>query len=323
MSANNSPRFSIAGYDGTAVTLIACSGYAVLTATVLVQFDLPTAVRIPLALPLVLFVPGFCVVSALFPPVDFTDRLVGSVHGERHPAFGFATGERFVLSVIASVVVVPVAALVANPLTGIELAPVLAGVAAVTVLGSVVAILRIRSARGTLTRPHGRSGLDGLDVARPAWDGLTIATALLVAVLLFSSAAVSLTGTGQQAPETQFYVGNPSAVPDAALSDGGSAAVELRIAHDLDASQRYTVVVARGTVEGSDGGPVENLTEVTRTSTTVASGATSTVSHTVNESAVDDASTVTFLLYTGSGPVRLDPDDAHRSLRLSLNRSVD
>jgi len=179
MTSTHPNRFSIAGYDGTAVLLMACSVYAVAAAVALVGFDLPTAARIPLALPLVLFVPGYGVVSALFPPVDFPERLAGVGREDRHPAFGFATAERGVLSVIASIVVVPAVALAANPVTGIELTPVLAGVAGVTVVSSAVAVLRIRGARNGLARPDGRSGLRAIGVAKPARDSLTFVTAVL------------------------------------------------------------------------------------------------------------------------------------------------
>jgi hypothetical protein len=321
MTSNHSAGFSIAGYDGTAVALAACSGYAVLAAVVLVLFDLPTAVRIPLALPIVLFVPGFGVVSALFPPTGSTDRLTGNESEDRHPAHGFGVGERFVLSVIASIVVVPAVALAVNPVTGIELAPVMAGVVAVTALASAVAIFRIRSTRGGLASPNGHSSLESLGVPVPALDGLTLVTGLLVAVLLFSSVGLSVTDAGQPAPETEFYVANPSEVSDpATLSDG---TVEFRIAHDLEVSQQYTIVVARGNAGGSGGGSTGSLTEVSRTTTTVGPDTTESVPYRVDGSAIDGASTVALLLYTGSAPAEPTPADAHRSLRVTSDGSAD
>ena len=318
MTSTHPNRFSIAGYDGTAVLLMACSVYAVAAAVALVGFDLPTAARIPLALPLVLFVPGYGVVSALFPPVDFPERLAGVGREDRHPAFGFATAERGVLSVIASIVVVPAVALAANPVTGIELTPVLAGVAGVTVVSSAVAVLRIRGARNGLARPDGRSGLRAIGVAKPARDSLTFVTAVLVAVLLFSSVAVSLTGPTATAPDTEFYVANPGEAPGTGVATDD--AFSLRIAHDRDESQRYTLVVAHagGPDAGAGDGSAGNLTEAARETRTVRAGTTARVSYAANATALADAEAVAFLLYTGSAPDDPSPSTAHRSLRVSV-----
>jgi len=60
--SNEAPRWNVGA------TLIAVSSYTVFVAGALLWFDLPTAVRLPLALPVVLFTPGYAVVTALPSP---------------------------------------------------------------------------------------------------------------------------------------------------------------------------------------------------------------------------------------------------------------
>lgn len=302
---------------GRTTTLAAVSVYAIVVAAVLWAGDgLPLAVRLPLVLPLLLVAPGYAVVTALFPSSGTMRSSHSDADGAgRVTSPGLTTLERGALSVVASVAVVPMVALAIASVASIAVGPILAGVAGVTVLASVVAVLRAPAAGALAMRQSDGSTRTVRDRCRAALgtlvtDRLTQVAVALAAVLLLASAAVAFTGGPADPASTEFYLASETGTPGDA--DVATGEYDLRITHHGEVSQRYTVVVL---LEGGDG----SSAELRRSSTVVDPGETAGETYSVDESELDGASTVRFLLYEGTAPESPSPDTAHRVLKLSVD----
>lgn len=289
--------------SGTSTALLAVGLYALVAAAVLGWVDgLPAAVRVPLALPLLIFAPGYAVVTALFPTTgptgteaDDEERLP-----ERRAQAGLSPVERGVLAVVASVAVVPMVALVAAVTVGVVLAPILAGVAGVTVVAAAVGLVRSPGAGAVPEAP--RDAGPDVDWTARLSDTVTLLAVGVAAVLLVASAAVAFVGSPDGGPGTEFYLaGGPT--------DGDDPAYDLRIDHEADDRQRYTVVVAAASAG--------DLTELDRFSTTVGPGETASETYSLDPDAVESDEELLFLLYEGDAPATPDRDGAHRVLELS------
>ena len=127
--------------DLTAVALI-----TILTgAAIVVPGVRSTGLRSVLAVPFVLFIPGYAIVAALFPEAGASD---GEADGETEASEravrpGLTYVERAALSFGVSIAVVPLIGLVLNITPfGIQLAPVLLSVSGVTLVASALAVYR-------------------------------------------------------------------------------------------------------------------------------------------------------------------------------------
>lgn len=288
----------------TTTRLIVTSAYAVGSAAVLsLLAGLPTAVRLPLGLPLLLFAPGYAILYALFPDDGRSESDPLTDSARDWGPLRLAAGERLVLAVVSSVAVVPMVAVAVNAVVGVRLAPILAGVAGVTILGAAIGIVRAPSEAVTYA--------DGTEAGggRTGWqralsDPLTLVAVALTALLLASSAGlVVVDGGAPDAPNTEFYV------LDERTGDDAVATFELRIAQDALAEQSYTVVAVRG-ANASD------WTEIDRVSVTVPADDPATGTFRVSRH--ESNTTVRFLLYEGEAPASPDPASAHRTLRQSV-----
>lgn len=296
--SNWSPNTTEAG------RLVALSAYVVAAGALLWGVTgLPTVVRIPLALPLLLFAPGYAFLSAIA-PVDGGTRaefLRNRTDGPRTGAVGGL--ERVLLAVVASVVLVPMAAVVANALVGVQFGPVVAVVAIITIICSVVGIYRAQPAGTPDSSVRGNFVTERL--RRTPTDPLTLGAIVLTVVLLASSVPLAIADSGSDSVATEFYVSD---------EDEAEATYDLRIAQDEVESQRYTVVVV---TESDATGSVE--TELDRFSTTVSEGQTASRTYQVPDSAREPGTTLQFLLYTGDAPDSPDPADSHRAIRQTVN----
>lgn len=167
---------------------------AVIGATVAL-LGAPALIRVPLALPLVLFVPGYALSAAIFPGRTGLDGL-----------------ERIALGFGCSLAVVPLIALaIEYSPWRLELEPVVIGLLAVTVLGSAIAVTR----RALLT-PEERYRVSVPDLAFPPprdWDGTTriMVAIAAVALLLFGGASAAILAVRvQDEPRTEFALFNAS-----------------------------------------------------------------------------------------------------------------
>ncbi len=286
--------------SGTPGALVIVSLYTVVAAGALWVGDgLPTAVRIPLALPVLLFAPGYAVVTALLPVTRRTAAAAGDVESPKErPEAGLSPVERGILAVVASIAVVPMVAFAVAVVVGVELGPILAGVAGVTVSASAVGLLR--SPADTLAGGRRESGHD-VDWTAGLTDTVTLLAVGITVVLLVASAAVAFVGSGGPTA-TEFYLAND---PDA----GDDPTYDLRIEHESDDRQRYTVVIATG----GAGDPVE----LDRRSTVVGPDETAAETYRADPGELEANATLLFLLYEGDAPADPDPGSAHRVLKLS------
>lgn len=318
--------------------LAAVCGYAVLATVVLaLGRGLPPAVRIPIALPLVAFVPGYAAVTALFP----TSRAVardGQGRGVGGISAGLSPIERLTLATVASVALVPMVALVANAVAGVRLVPVLVGVVALTLGTAAVAASR-RPEGPNAADPHGTGGPaagpstsgrsdagGGLLAAAIPRDAVTLAAVVIAAALLTTSAAIALTGPGGGDPATEFYLVDDVEDGEFAageyprtLERGESRAFALGIEHDADDPRDYTVVAVLERVDrGENETRVLSTTELRRTTRTVDPGGPSVAEYRVEPGSTGEDLRVAFHLYRGEAPEYPDRASAHRVVSLPV-----
>lgn len=317
--------------DGVAQTLTVTSVYAIVATGILWWFEgLPPAIRIPVALPLLLFAPGYAVLTAVAPPrVDIdsdegppppTNRLYGS---------GL---ERGMLSVVLSIAIVPMVAVVANFATGIDYVIVLVGVTCLTIGASVVAGLRLPTTRsiaaGSTHRPALLRGVSIDRIKETMTNGATVLAISVLVALVVASAFVSFAGGADNSLETEFYFANGTVPSDnpataAAAESESTTAYDLRIDHHGDGPQRFTIVVLRDQVDGTtEQAATGSWSEVTRTSTVVEPDETAAEVVSLDQSRWAANTTVRFVLYEGEAGQPPDAGAAHRTLEITVNESA-
>lgn len=317
-----SPSGRVASHTDLAV---AAAYVVAVTAVLALVGDLPTAVAVPMALPVLLFAPGYAVVTAIVPATTRPaiadgpgDRL-----GVRQTHDGLSRLERLVLSVVVSVAVVPLVALALDFVVGVALVPVLAGVAAVTVLAAVVAAHRRGSGGAHVAGAAGGPASDRSLLAGVPTDGLTLGCAAIAVLMLVGSATMAV--TGDQAAETEFYLVTETAEGEyeasgypTNLTRGESAEYTLGIEQHSAQTQEYTVVAQLQERSGAvANGTVEEREELDRFSTTVRPGNATVETYAVTPTTTGDR-TLAFLLYEGEAPAEPDRESAHRVVHLPV-----
>jgi len=317
--------------------LAAVAAYAVVAAVVLVLGGgLPAAARIPIALPLLAFVPGYAAVAALL-PASRTRARGGRGRGVDGIAAGLSLLERLTLSMVASVALVPIVALATNAVVGVTLVPVLAGVVALTLASAVVAARRRAAGGVSAADPSGAvsdaggRGRDrdarggGLRAAAPR-DAVTLTAVAIAAVLLATSAAVAFSGSPSGGAATEFYLvddtddGKFAAGDDArTLRVGETRAFALGIEQHGDAPREYEMVARLEHVDRADGtARVLSSSELRRVATTVEPEEPNVTEYRVEPQRAGEDLRMTFLLYRGEAPDDPSPASAHRVLSLPI-----
>lgn len=319
--------------------LLSVLALSVAAATGILVFDLSwTPIRLALSLPLVLLLPGYAFVSALF--------------AERADD-GFSLLERVVLSVGLSLVIVPIAAYVANFTPyGIRLAPVAIAVISWTVVFAVIGLVRrarlppqdryrIRWAAGDSTVPALFSVRQrGINTQRGPFEPENKRQLLLNVFLVFSVLALVAGGAylaiaapslPDTEPYTEYYLlaenedGElaANALPTE-LSTGSAEQIYVAIENQEGETQTYTTVVLQQEVTLADNGTsvesVNSQEELDRFETTVANGETERVGYELSPTTSGDVY-VWFLLYEGDAPEDPSPENAYRATRLTVSVS--
>jgi|AntDeeMinimDraft_5_1070356.scaffolds.fasta_scaffold00008_100 uncharacterized membrane protein len=296
-----------------------------------------TAIRALVGLPLLFFVPGYAVVSMLFPSDGRTtgNRQAGQHVGRgvglatsRHRGIGWR--ERFALSFGTSVALQP---LFAIALSLLGLAYTL-GVLAATLSGFAVLFMIVAVARRNQLPPDRRFHLpydrwigavhrgvsaesSGVDVALNVALALVVLTSLAgvgYAVAVPNNAesftsATLLTETDQGELVANGY---PETLDE-------SEQFVLRLANHEGESRSYTVVAELQRVESADGSQrVAQRDEVVRTSTTVADGATWTHPHMVQPTVAGDDVRLIYYVYRGEAPSEPSVQSADRYVHVWL-----
>jgi uncharacterized membrane protein len=279
-------------------------------------------IRAALVLPLVVFVPGYALVAALFP----AERDLES----SGPSVELVGLERFVLSFVVSLGLVPLVAFGVNYTLGLTLLPILLSVATVSLVLLVAAY-----GRRVATPVDARWGLAPLlwtrrvaryfavDSSRFGRAGAFVPTngtqrlfnVVLVFALLTFFAGVAFAVVVPPASDKQFTglsalgetdQGNLStrAVPDT-YTQGESTPLWIGIGNHEEERTSYTTVI---TVGGE---------EVDRFSTTVEDGETKRVERAITPTQGGDQ-TLRVLLYKGDPGGNPNPEDAYRTLRIDV-----
>lgn len=301
--------------------------------------DLPwTSVRLALALPLVLLVPGYAFLSALFPE-----------RGDQ----GFDLLERLVLSIALSLAVVSIAAYLANFTPyGIRLAPVLIAVVGWSVTFAVIGLVRrARVAppdRYRLQWNAGDSTLPtlfsvrqrGIHAQRGPFEPengqqllLNVFLVFSVVVLLGGGAylAIAAPSLPDSEPHTEYYLLSEDEEGELTandlpteLSTGSAEPIYVGIENQEGETQTYTTVVLQQEVTLADDGStvesVESEEELDRFETTVEDGETQRTEYALTPTGSGDVH-VWFLLYQGDVPDDPSPENADRTTRLTVTVS--
>ncbi|MFC6823441.1 DUF1616 domain-containing protein [Halopelagius fulvigenes] len=313
-------------------------------AMVFVPFFSGSLIQIVFVLPLLIFLPGYAFVSALYvrqaavretTDEETTDEETTDEEVIPRLARGLDSPARVVLSVLASVILVPMTALLLNftPF-GVRRIPVLVAVTALTLAFAIIAVAR----RSSVPRRE-RFAPAVPSVGAGGWSfrgDSAVGTALNVVVVASLFLALATTAYALAAPPapqgesfTEFYILSENETGELVANDYPkdltvgeptqlTAAVENREEH----SQQYTVVVLEQRVEsngtGNDTRVVESE-ELRRLNASVESGETAYLNHSVTPTMSGDDVRLTYLLYRGDAPANPTAENAYRNLRLYVD----
>lgn len=311
-----------------------------LVAAVDVVAGLGGVLRLVVAMPLVLFLPGYALVSALYPAADAELNAMGPFdakpgrRGPRSPD-GLDATARFTFSVVSSAAVVPLVALAVNfSPWGLSLLPLVGGVAAVT-----AALLFVAAARRYVLDPARRFELttdsvpsllftrgDGHRFNSSVWDARAPNVALAVGVLVLVS-SVGYAAVNPPTPDhyTEFSVqagdaGLPSKeVYDASLQAGEPQPLGLAVENHEGESTSYTIVAQLQRVDYRNGtAAILAEKDAGARDVTVDAGERRNVTLDVTPRLTGDDLRLVVYLYRDGAPADPRPSSSYRTLRLSV-----
>lgn len=324
------------------VDLVCCIAMALLVPLAVVVLGVQNPFRAAIAFPLLGFVPGYAFLAALYPeryePSTTSRDAVHALAAQRAQA-GIPAGERVVLSVLISCTLSPVVALVLNFTSlGVRPGPVLLGIAALSLLLSVVGVAR----RATLTLERrggpsfaavttlfddGRAGRSarsggGLGQNTTLVQGLNVVVVLaLLLVPVTAAFAYAAPTAGQQFTEFSVTGQNESgnytveSLPTQ-LEPGTEEPVYVSIRNQEGGPQRYTVVaMLQRTERTGDGVSVQSSQRLTAFERELADGERARITHSLGPLDGGQRYRVVYLLYTGDPPSNPTQENAYRSLR--------
>lgn len=317
----------------------------VIAVTGFVTFGLFTAIsgpiRILLGLPLLLFLPGYAFVSVLYPDAPeteyraFDDESPGSERSVLNNG-GLQPIERFALSVVTSLAIVPAVTLVSTVTPwGITLLPILAGTALVTIALSVLGIVqryrcpverRFTPSISDSTLLFSSTG-DSFGRSDPSVRPYNIM--FLVALLvLVAIAGFAVANPPEHDSYTEFYLeteevdGDTEYVYDESLSTGESNSVTAYIANEEQEERSYTTVVAIQDVSyGNDSATVNGQEVLTSESVTVSDGETHEQTLEFEPMSIGENHRLVLFLYEGEAPDDPDEESAYRTITLPVTLS--
>lgn len=302
-------------------------------AAVVIGVDLDvTPLRVGLTLPLVLVLPGYAVVSALFPdaprPVDATEA--GRVR--------VSVLERVLFGVLVSVALVPLVAygVYFSPYA-LAVEPLVVAVGGLTVAFVAIALLRrlgrnpadrfrvspssvgwIRRTFG-VTPPRDRGGAD----VAPTNPLFTIWIALGLLVFL-AAVGFALAAAPAEDPYTEFSLlmegEDDELVGEGYPTDPGEVVgetVHLRVDNQEGEAAAYTVVVAYQAIDGD--GDVAGSRTVDTLSLQALSGERASAPYAIEEGLGDGENRIAFLLYAGEPPAQPSVATAYRAAYLDFS----
>ncbi|WP_254522941.1 DUF1616 domain-containing protein [Natrinema caseinilyticum] len=314
---------------------------AIIAATGFVTFvlisDVSGVIRIAMAMPLLLFFPGYTLVSALFPdkPNDEYQSFDEEKTGLGNPLLvsgGLKPVERTVLSVVCSVLLVSVIALI-SALTprGLSAETVLPGISVLIVVLALVAIVaRYRcpldqrfvpsisffSPFFSRTRPDSFGQID----RRPY--NIAIAVGL---ILLAASSGFAVANPPQQDGFTEFSVETENVTSEvvplykSTYVSGEQQELQVSITNQEHEERTYTTVVLLQQVSyGDDEVTVNQSIQLDRKTSTVADGATQQQALNVTPRMRGSNLRLVLLLYETEPPAQPSAENAYQVIRLPI-----
>lgn len=308
------------------------------SAAVVVAHPSVTILGVLFGLPLILFLPGYALVSAFYPEgagERSSDRWNDTSSSRRT----LASLERFLLSVLLSVGIVPLIALAVD-FTAYDIArtPVLVGV-----VGWVYVFTLVGLVRRLMVPPERR-----FSVAFGGWIGqasssfdrrpsslrpsapfeprteteLLLNVAVVVGVVLLAGSVAFAAASNPSGDSfTEFYLLSENEDGDLVSEDfqttfdgGDPVPVTVAIGNHEGETVEYTTVVLLQEMTGD--GEVESQSELDRFETTVEYNTTETVDREVLSPTTGDDLRLTLLLYTGDAPEDPTTENAYRSVHL-------
>ncbi|MHB9286524.1 DUF1616 domain-containing protein [Halobacteriales archaeon Cl-PHB] len=288
-------------------------------------------VRAAAGAPLLLFLPGYALVTVLFPRRRTAD-VAGQVYdGVRRPLPGFrppTTAERLALGFGVSVALLPLVGVGLGQTVGFGLYPVVVTLSLLTLVGAITGwIRRLRVARDQ------RYSLPLVTWTVAGWRGLReadtpalAAARLVVAVLAVTSVAglgYAVVSAGSGGGYTDLLVLTESDGEYVAgdyptsLTTADPASLTARVENQERRPSNYTLVVQLQTVERSDGNvTVTDRRTVASGSTSLADGEVWLFDHDVTGQDPGDDRRITYLLYRGDAPGSPSTATAYRHVHL-------
>ncbi|WP_126663120.1 DUF1616 domain-containing protein [Haloterrigena salifodinae] len=295
-------------------------------------------IRTAIALPMVLCFPGYAFVSILFPsePSDeyqSFDTLKSGLDTPRLVTGGLESVERFVLSIVFSIALVPTVTLFASVTPrGITPETVLLGLASLTVVLSLLAVVsRYRCPAERRFAPSlsigslffSRERPNVYERVNPRPYNVAIAIGLVV---LLASAGFAATnppqgdGFTELSVQTENVTAETNTMYKSTYAAGETEPLTLSITNQENAERDYTTVVLLERIEQGDGDEV-NVTdrdELARASATVADGETREQSIEITPTMSGDDLRITVLLYQGEVPSEPAAENAYQTMHLPV-----
>ncbi|QCS42126.1 DUF1616 domain-containing protein [Natrinema versiforme] len=290
-------------FDLAAVSIGAVFAYLVVT-----SFASESTLRLAVTFPLALFLPGYALVSILFPAGERDARETASTAAESRPR-GIDATERAGLAFVLSLAIAPLVVLLL-PLVGLSLTAtsIAAALVVVTVVTAQVGVLRrLRTPAGERFSVSPIASLGSLgrgDTALATASSIllvlavgTAVSALFVAFLLPASAGgFTELALYSEDEDGEIVAGElPSEV-----ESGESIPLTITIENQEGSDQEYTAIVQEQRLED---GEVVDRAELRRIEASVSDGATGTGERSVTPTAESGETVrISVLLYEGEPP---------------------
>lgn len=296
-----------------------------------------TALRSVLAVPFVLFVPGYAVVAALFPEAGASDAEAdeGTDESARAARPGLTYVERAALSFGVSIAVVPLVGLVLN-LTpfGIQLAPVLLSVAGLTLAASALAVYRrlqlpVTDRFSVPYRRWGRSAVGVFSGHESNLDRLLTVVTVVALLLAVTSAGYALAVPKEADAFTELYLVTERDDGELVADDyptefvsGESRSLVVGVGNYEHQSVEYSLVVElQNATVANNSTRVRERAELSRQRLTLADEETREREVTVTPEMTGDRLRLSFMLFKGDPPSTPTADEAYRETHLWISVS--
>lgn len=290
-----------------------------ITNLVLFGVDAPRAVVLLFGVPFLLFLPGYALVSALFP------EDTGRVH-RSEPAQPWDEPDHLVrlgLSLVVSTIVVAVVGVVLSAASAIDLAPAVVAISSVTIVAvAVAAVRRLRVDPAERAMPLGDDSRVWHRIARGS--NVQNAAALVALLVLVGTLAVTGAAPPQGEEYTEFYLlaenenGSLTAeeYPETFTSGEGET-LYVGVENNEHQPKSYEVVMLAQAVD--ENGSVIIQQQVDRFDVQLAHGENMTVERDVAPTIVGDEIRLRVLLYEGGAPDNPSAGTADQTLQIWID----